>query len=181
MMHESTVVDLSGPCHHQPPTLSLPHTPSVHASLGNQFRFVPIQHASPPAHRPPPPIPTIASEHGAPNPNPISRTGQWKPGNALLLHRHRQRRRGRAGRRRGRGHEQSRSLLARSCSPSLQEHDGAVRICAASSPIKPIIRMQQPSARLGMKQTSGPFLPPKPRLRVDITHWMERNLPPRPH
>lgn len=32
-----------------------PHTPSVHASLGNQFRFVPIQHA--------PPLPTPNPHH----------------------------------------------------------------------------------------------------------------------
>lgn len=53
-MHESTVVGLSGPCHHQPPTCPGPTHPltSVHASLGNQFRFVPIRSACPPLHNP---------------------------------------------------------------------------------------------------------------------------------
>ena len=61
MMHESTVVGLSGPCHHQPPTLPRPHT--------HTYPFLPLctpaseisldlspSNMLPPA---PPPIPTI--------------------------------------------------------------------------------------------------------------------------
>lgn len=71
MMHESTVVGLSGPCHHQPPTCPRPTPPSVHASLGNQFRFVPIQRALPPVDHPPQ-VPTDSQGSDARNPNPIS-------------------------------------------------------------------------------------------------------------
>lgn len=173
MMHESTVVGLSGPCHHQPPTCPRPTPPSVHASLGNQFRFVPIQRALPPVDHPPrsPPTARAAMRETLTQSLSLSRAGQGEAGSAL--HRHAPAR----GRGRGQGHGQLRSCWC--C--SLQEHDGWCESALPHRPSKPIIRMQQPSGRLGMKQTSGPFLPPKPRLRVDITHWMERNLPHRSH
>lgn len=165
MMHESTVVGLSGPCHHQPPTCPGPthplRTPASEISLDLSPFTVP------PCNSPPNPYPQDMMRR---NPNPISRAGQGKL--AAPCREHAPAR----GRGRRQGHGRRGAAGAAACRSMT-----VVRICAASSPIKPIIRMQQPSGRLGMKQTSGPFLPPKPRLRVDITHWMERNLPHRPH
>lgn len=100
---------LSSPAAHLP----TPHTPSVHASLGNQFRFCPPSKTClPGTHRPqtptdPPPQAPRRQDVRSGNPNPISRAGQgkasWQRAPCTGT--------GTGTRARGQGHEQVKLLL----------------------------------------------------------------------
>jgi hypothetical protein len=157
-LHDARV-DLGGPVR----ALSSPAAHSAHAphllctpaseislDLSPSNRLTPCQLAPSPPQ----------TEH-APNPNPISRSGQWKAGHGPPCTRTRRRVRG-----------QLRSCPVAGCSQpagsmtsGLGSQGGWQGGALPHRPSKPIIiQMQQPSAKLGMKQTSGPFLPPKPRL-----------------